>query len=70
MRDDYKDWQDYEVKVVMNHEKTISIWPVDKQNALGWTDVGVAGAKEECLEWIKKNCTPDCKFLGAVPVAV
>jgi len=41
-------------KVVVNHEEQYSIWPVDKENALGWTDEGKNGTKEECLAHIKE----------------
>ena len=44
-------------KVVVNHEEQYSIWPVDKENALGWTDEGKSGAKEECLAHIKEVWT-------------
>ena len=44
-------------KVVVNHEEQYSIWPVDKENALGWTDVGQSGSKEECLAHIKEVWT-------------
>ena len=44
-------------KVVVNHEEQYSIWPVDKENALGWTDEGKIGAKEECLAHIKEVWT-------------
>jgi MbtH protein len=27
-------------KVVVNHEDQYSIWPIDRENALGWTDEG------------------------------
>ncbi len=40
-------------KVVMNHEEQYSIWAVDRENALGWTDVGVSGTKKECLDHIE-----------------
>jgi MbtH protein len=40
-------------KVVVNHEEQYSIWPADRDNALGWFDVGVSGDKETCLEHIK-----------------
>ena len=39
-------------KVVVNHEKQCSIWPVDRENALGWLDVGKSGTKAECLAYI------------------
>ncbi len=44
-------------KVVVNHEEQYSIWPVDKENALGWTDEGKNGSKEECLAHIKEVWT-------------
>jgi MbtH protein len=44
-------------KVVVNHEEQYSIWPVDKENALGWTDEGKNGNKEECLAHIKEVWT-------------
>ena len=39
-------------KVVLNHEEQYSIWPADRDNALGWRDAGKSGSKEECLGWI------------------
>lgn len=44
-------------KVVMNHEEQYSIWPADRENALGWTDVGKTGNKDECLAYIKEVWT-------------
>jgi MbtH protein len=44
-------------KVVVNHEEQYSIWPVEKENALGWRDVGKTGTKAECLEYIKEVWT-------------
>lgn len=44
-------------KVVVNHEEQYSIWPVDKENALGWTDEGKSGTKAECLAHIKEVWT-------------
>jgi len=40
-------------KVVINHEEQYSIWPEYKENPLGWRDVGKAGPKAECLDYIK-----------------
>lgn len=48
---DQEDTRTY--KVVVNHEEQYSIWPVDRENALGWNDVGKTGNKAECLEHIK-----------------
>ena len=44
-------------KVVLNHEEQYSIWPVDRENPLGWRDAGKTGLKAECLEYIKEVWT-------------
>ena len=44
-------------KVVMNKEEQYSIWPADRENALGWTDVGKQGTKAECLAYIEEVWT-------------
>jgi MbtH protein len=44
-------------KVVVNHEEQYSIWPADKENALGWTDAGKSGTKAACLAHIKEVWT-------------
>jgi len=44
-------------KVVINHEEQYSIWPADRENALGWNDVGKSGRKAECLGHIKEVWT-------------
>ena len=44
-------------KVVMNHEEQYSIWPADRENPLGWRDVGKQGPKRECLDYIKEVWT-------------
>ncbi len=44
-------------KVVVNHEEQYSIWPADRENALGWKDEGTTGTKEECLAHIKEVWT-------------
>jgi MbtH protein len=44
-------------KVVKNHEEQYSIWPADKENALGWSDAGKSGLKQECLAYIKEVWT-------------
>jgi len=41
-------------RVVMNHEEQYSIWPLDRENAPGWRDVGPSGTKEECLAYIEE----------------
>lgn len=44
-------------KVVVNHEEQYSIWPADRENALGWNDVEKVGPKAECLAYIKEVWT-------------
>jgi MbtH protein len=44
-------------KVVGNQEEQYSIWPADRENAPGWSDVGKSGTKQECLEYIKEVWT-------------
>ena len=44
-------------KVVVNHEEQYSIWPADRENPLGWSDVGKVGSKAECLAHIKEVWT-------------
>jgi MbtH protein len=44
-------------KVVLNHEGQYSIWPADRENALGWMDAGKSGSKEECLNYIQEVWT-------------
>lgn len=54
-RDENEDETIY--KVVVNHEEQYSIWPNDRENALGWSDAGKAGLKNECLAYIKEVWT-------------
>jgi MbtH protein len=44
-------------KVVVNHEEQYSIWPSYRENALGWTDAGKVGKKQECLDYISEIWT-------------
>jgi MbtH protein len=44
-------------RVVVNHEEQYSIWPVQRDNALGWNDVGKTGTKEQCLAYIEAAWT-------------
>jgi MbtH protein len=52
MREEQEDTTLY--KVVVNHEEQYSIWPAERENALGWKDAGKSGLKKECLEYIKE----------------
>lgn len=44
-------------KVVVNHEEQYSIWPIERENPLGWRDVGYTGPKAECLAYIENIWT-------------
>jgi len=38
--------------VVRNDEDQYSIWPADREIALGWHDVGKTGTKQECIDYV------------------
>ncbi|GAA2598840.1 MbtH family NRPS accessory protein [Actinomadura fulvescens] len=40
-------------KVVVNDEEQYSIWAADRPSPAGWRDVGVEGARQECLDHIE-----------------
>jgi MbtH protein len=44
-------------KVVINYEEQYSIWPADRENPVGWRDVGTQGLKQQCLDYIKEVWT-------------
>ena len=54
-QDDTEDSMIY--KVVVNHEEQYSIWPQERENPLGWREVGINGKKAECLAYIKEVWT-------------
>lgn len=41
-------------RVVVNHEEQYSIWPQNRPVPAGWSEVGVAGPKEDCLAHIEQ----------------
>ena len=53
--DDDEDLTTY--KVVVNHEEQHSIWPLDRENPLGWEDRGPSGTKADCLTYINEVWT-------------
>jgi MbtH protein len=55
MTEQYEDTRTY--KVVVNQEEQYSIWPADRENALGWRDAGRTGTKADCLGYIKEVWT-------------
>ena len=48
---------DRQYKVVLNDEEQYSIWPIDRDNPLGWRDGGKSGTKAECLAYIEQVWT-------------
>ena len=53
--DEEEDTRTY--KVVVNHEEQYSIWPIDRENPLGWRDGGKSGPKADCLAYIEEVWT-------------
>lgn len=51
------DRDDTVFKVVVNHEEQYSIWPDYKPVPKGWREVGKAGLKQECLDYIEQVWT-------------
>ena len=58
-------------QVVVNHEGQYSIWPADRENALGWNDVGKTGTRAEVLAYIEEVWTDSRPIhpLGEMEVA-
>jgi MbtH protein len=46
------EWDFY--RVVVNAEGQYSIWRDDRENPIGWQNVGVSGTRDECLAYIKQ----------------
>ena len=54
----YEDDDDLTIyRVVVNHEEQYSIWPLDRENPLGWNDAGKSGPKADCLAYIREVWT-------------
>jgi microcystin-dependent protein/uncharacterized protein YbdZ (MbtH family)/transcriptional regulator with XRE-family HTH domain len=53
----YDDSDETIYKVVVNDEEQYSIWPAERENALGWNDAGKMGNKQECLAYIEEVWT-------------
>ncbi|GAB2605671.1 MbtH family protein [Kribbella endophytica] len=43
--------------VVRNEEEQYSLWPAGRGLPPGWTEVGVSGSEEDCLEYIERTWT-------------
>ena len=53
-----RDWDDrVKYKVVFNREQMYSIWPADRENPLGWKEVGRVGEKQAGLDYIEEVWT-------------
>ena len=57
MSEERPDWQDGQLRVVVNDEEQYSIWPIHREIPLGWRDAGKSGTKAECLEYIQEVWT-------------
>jgi len=53
MSEERPDWQDGQLRVVVNEEEQYSIWPIHREIPQGWRDTGKSGTKAECLEYIR-----------------
>ncbi|WP_269467285.1 MbtH family NRPS accessory protein [Xanthomonas citri] len=51
------DSEDTRFEVVMNAEEQYSIWPATMDVPAGWSTVGKAGTKQECLAYIEEVWT-------------
>ncbi len=41
----------------VNEDYQYSIWPVDRDMAIGWTAIGDPGTEEECRQYLKETVT-------------
>jgi len=53
----FGDNEDTVFRVVYNHEEQYSIWPVERELPLGWSEEGKTGTKQECLDHIEEIWT-------------
>lgn len=44
-------------RVVVNGEEQYSIWPLEREIPLGWSEGGKSGTKQECLDYIEQVWT-------------
>ncbi|WP_341719206.1 MbtH family NRPS accessory protein [Micromonospora sp. FIMYZ51] len=44
-------------RIVVNDEEQLSLWPLHKEPAVGWRDIGTAGSRGECLAEIRRIWT-------------
>jgi MbtH protein len=48
---------DWDYKILVNHEEQYSLWPDFKDVPAGWTQVGPVGDKATCLAWVEEHWT-------------
>ena len=53
----FGDNEDTVFRVVYNHEEQYSIWPVERELPLGWSEEGKTGTKQVCLDHIEEIWT-------------
>lgn len=41
-------------KVLTNCYRQYSIWPIGRENPLGWIDTAKSGEKDECLAYVNE----------------
>ena len=44
-------------KVLVDRKKRYQIWPIRKQNPVGWVEEGKCGLKKDCLAYIEEVWT-------------
>lgn len=44
-------------RVVVNDEGQYSIWDAARENPAGWHDCGIAGSKQQCLDYVDEVWT-------------
>jgi MbtH protein len=49
--------EDWDYKVLINHEEQYCIWPHFKAVPDGWNTVGPVADKATCLSWIEEHWT-------------
>jgi len=57
MTDDDFEYDDFEYKVLVNHEEQYSLWPAFKPIPNGWRQVGPTGSKQDCLAYVETAWT-------------
>jgi MbtH protein len=51
------DREDASFRVLVNQEEQYSLWPEWKSIPAGWTDTGVHGLKQVCVDYVERVWT-------------